>query len=392
MSRSRVKIFIQPTIDGKRKWTELTAKTKWLGVHPTIYLRWLPTGANNYRYEKTGAMDYKGAKFDCAKKELELLESPDLGLKPKTKRRTVGDATTQYLNEGFKTWKHKTYLAYNRTISDWRATCTKEFLNELVLQDLQNYRLAMVDAGLSNRTIKNRLTYVGIFLHKQGVALSLSHKYTKKKPRQYNGELHKLLEASSKDERQIWDAFRMSGLREDEMAHACYSDLEASKKSHLDVLCKPQHGNWEPKGRKERSVLIPVDLVQMLRERQKEHPGDDLIFPNGQGDVEGHFLRILKKRALVAGLNCGHCISKVNGKEISCADGPYCATWGLHKFRKTYATTLYNGGRGKTISEIGEWLGHEDEATTRAYLANTEAPKVDINDLFRASDAEHGTA
>lgn len=93
---------------------------------------------------------------------------------------------------------------------NWRATCAKEFLDELVLQDLQNYRLAMIDAGLSNRTVKNRLTYVGIFLHKQGAALSLSHKYTKKKPRQYNGELHKLLEASPKEERQVWDAFRMS--------------------------------------------------------------------------------------------------------------------------------------------------------------------------------------
>jgi integrase/recombinase XerD len=146
-----------------------------------------------------------------------------------------------------------------------------------------------------------------------------------------------------------------------------------------------------PKKKKERSVLIPVDLVKTLRERQKRNPGQRFLFPNGEGNPEGHFLRRLKNTAFKAGLNCGRCISEIEGEQISCADGPYCKMWGIHKFRKTFATTHFNNGADP--KQIQEWLGRERIETTWLYIGaarrSKSAMQALVNSSFDKLDAEH---
>jgi integrase len=56
--------------------------------------------------------------------------------------------------------------------------------------------------------------------------------------------------------------------------------------------------------------------------RQRNAQPHDLVFPNGEGKPDGHFLRKLKAIAKKAG---------VDGAE-------------LHRFRKTYADTLHEEG------------------------------------------------
>jgi hypothetical protein len=60
-------------------------------------------------------------------------------------------------------------------------------------------------------------------------------------------------------------------------------------------------------------VPIPDSLIELLKVRKEMNPGKWLIFPNSQGNPEGHFLRLLKLRAFAAGLNCGHCVSRLRG-------------------------------------------------------------------------------
>jgi integrase len=105
------------------------------------------------------------------------------------------------------------------------------------------------------------------------------------------------------------------------------------------------------------------------------------IFAGPDGKPNGHFLRLLQKLALRAGLNCGECITK-QGK--SCATQAICREWGLHKFRKTFATM--HSEAGVPPSTIQKWLGHSDLATTLRYLATadlrSERTRQQVNSTF----------
>ena len=70
-----------------------------------------------------------------------------------------------------------------------------------------------------------------------------------------------------------------------------------------------------------------------MRERNT-HP-HDLVFPNGKGKTDGHFLRKLKAIAKKAGV-----------------EGAV-----LHRFRKSYADTLHE--EGVSVTTIRVRFGHE---------------------------------
>jgi integrase len=80
-------------------------------------------------------------------------------------------------------------------------------------------------------------------------------------------------------------------------------------------------GQKEKPRRKDRFIPLPEDLVQKIRVRMEERNAQshDLVFPNGNGKANGHFLRELKSIAENAGVEDAQ----------------------LHRFRKTYADTLH---------------------------------------------------
>jgi len=124
----------------------------------------------------------------------------------------------------------------------------------------------------------------------------------------------------------------------------------------ISVLEK-REWNWKPKDKEERTVPIPDSLMELLKVRKAMHADGWLIFPNTKGNPEGHFLRMLKERALAAGLNCGHCMGTLDGKAVSCKDAACCEHWILHRFRKTFATMHH--ANGVPVRTIQLWLGHE---------------------------------
>jgi integrase/recombinase XerD len=111
-------------------------------------------------------------------------------------------------------------------------------------------------------------------------------------------ELRALNAASTDEELQIWQFFLGTGFREDEVAHACDTDVDFKLKT-ISVLEKRQW-NWNPKDKEERTVPIPDSLLEILKVRKAMHPDGWLIFPNSEGNPQGHFLRMLKERALAA--------------------------------------------------------------------------------------------
>jgi integrase len=116
---------------------------------------------------------------------------------------------------------------------------------------------------------------------------------------------------------------------------------------------------WTLKDYEERTIPLPTELMQDLKRRRQEHPDDRLLFPMQERKPEGHFLRRLKRLALKAGLNCGHCVNK---KGLSCKKHPVCEAFELHRFRRTFAT--FHHQQGRSMKTLQRWLGHSQIETT----------------------------
>jgi integrase len=134
-----------------------------------------------------------------------------------------------------------------------------------------------------------------------------------------------------------------SGVREKECSYGCWTDFDPEKRG-LRVTEKKDFPKFKIKDDEERIIPINDDLVAILKARQKRYPKSRLIFPTAKGEPDGHKLRLLKKLAFRAGLNCGHCQARdeYTGKLKSCSEHPVCDKWTLHDFRRTYATMLDN--------------------------------------------------
>jgi integrase/recombinase XerD len=383
-----VSLWIRETVGGKRTYRKPNKKR----IYPngTVFcLRYSIHGKR--RWETVKVTGLNAALAARATKEAALLsEGPIVASATQAKRLNVDNAMAAYLCTVAAMRAHKTWLAYNLILNEFRKTCAKEWLDLIDKADLTAFVVAQKKDGHDDRTIANRVAGVVTFLRAHGiVTITLRHKYTEKKVKAYSIEELRALNAASTDEElQIWQFFLGTGFREDEVAHACDTDVDFKLKT-LSVLEKRQW-NWKPKDKEERTVPIPDSLLELLKVRKAMHPDGWLIFPNIEGNPEGHFLRMLKERALAAGLNCGHCTGILNGKTVSCKDTACCKHWILHRFRKTFATMHHaNGVPARTIQL---WLGHESLETTLRYLADaelgSEKTRTQVNGSFAEIDRE----
>jgi integrase/recombinase XerD len=85
--------------------------------------------------------------------------------------------------------------------------------------------------------------------------------------------------------------------------------------------------------------------------------------------------------AYPCGLNCGGCH---NRKGQCCANKAMCHHWGLHRFRKTFATMHHEAG--VSVRTIQRWLQHSSLDTTLRYLAGSddrnEKTRTPVNSTF----------
>jgi integrase len=143
--------------------------------------------------------------------------------------------------------------------------------------------------------------------------------------------------------------------RDMEVANCEVRDLNFEKnilhicpKPHRSLRLKGKRSGQETKGRK---VPIPTAFMARMREFCKGKKPRDLIFANGKGGVEQHFLRRCEKIAKRAGLNW--------------------EDFDLHRWRKTGATRHHE--KGVSVRKIQAWLGHESLEVTLEYLGVDDA-------------------
>ena len=247
--------------------------------------------------------------------------------------------------------------------------------------------------GLSERTISNHITRITALLRMHKVVDLLGPEerpqYDEPEVEAYDEDRLKVFFAAIDDEEKfLFEFFLGTGLREQEVMNCSWQNIDFKSKV-VKVRSKPMAG-FRIKDKQERSVPVPDTLIDSLKERKRTSTST-LVFPGPGGKANGHFLRLLKGLAFYAGLNCGECVGKPyktkKGKlkpGRCCATHPTCKDWGLHKFRKTFAT-LHNEA-GVPVTTIQRWLGHSDLATTLRYIAiadlRSERTRSQVNATF----------
>lgn len=143
------------------------------------------------------------------------------------------------------------------------------------------------------------------------------------------------------------------GLRRAELVGLNLGDIELGRKTAVLRI----YG----KGAREREVSCEGPVVAALQEWLAART--DLP---GQIEPQAVFVGVAR------GLAYGRRLSTRTVESLveRCARAAGLHDWGAHRFRVTYATTLYD--EGAEIEEIRILLGHENIETTRKYLAVSE--------------------
>jgi len=277
----------------------------------------------------------------------------------------------------------KTVREAKRILELFGAQLPGAAIQAVTREDLLRHMAILKDQGLGLRTISNHVTRIGALLRKHKIVDLLSREdkphYDEPEVEAYClEELTALFAAATEEERMAFQFFLGTGFREQEVMFCSWRNVDFNGKV-IAVKSKPEMG-FRPKDKQERSVPVPDSLIESLKKRKKGS-NSMLVFPGPDGKPNGHFLRMLQKLARRAGLNCGECLTK---KRKSCATNPTCKEWGLHKFRKTFAT-MHNEA-GVPVTTIQKWLGHSDLKTTLRYLAaadlRSEKTRHQVNSTF----------
>ena len=278
----------------------------------------------------------------------------------------------------------KTYEEYRLVLHQFRDTCKKTLLKDIVRDDLKAFMRHLYSQGNEARTVYNRIGIVQQLLNRNGIKGLLlkgdKPKYVENVREMYEpGDLEALFRVSEPDDKMRYVFFLLTGERDKEVRHTSWDDIDFPRQC-VRVTAKKQLG-FKPKDKEEREIPVPAALVAMLKEYKSRQSGPNphnLVFPTGRGRPDRKFERTLKRIAWRNRLNCQHCISKHGNK---CADGPHCSKWYLHKFRHTYATTCLENG--VSIRVVQEWLGHSDIESTMVYLKYVR--RKDIQELLDKS-------
>ena len=174
-------------------------------------------------------------------------------------------------------------------------------------------------------------------------------------------ELDTLLTKCDAKERLWFEFFLMTGMREQEVMHCSWADINLSRGT-VTVRYKPEYV-FSPKNYREREIPIPAKLVTSLKaEKEKRDKTCGLVFPTAGCRPKLDFLDVLKAVAERAKLD------KQN-------------FW-LHKFRATFAT--WSLWAGVDLRTVQQWLGHSDMESTMRYLKPSRSQHVrdKVNEIF----------
>jgi len=281
---------------------------------------------------------------------------------------SLAGAVVEFLEETKLTKKPKTLAAYATALNYFQESCPKLYIKDIERKDLLKFAAFLRDEkDQAPRSCWNKFSNVMSFLKANGIR-GLAKKndwprYTEEEPETYEDEeLAELFAACDSEERLWYEFFLMTGMREQEVMYAYWSDINFTHAT-VRVSHKADRG-WTPKAYKEREIPIPATLVKSLKAwKTKANKTCNLVFPTSGCNVKMNFLDDLKAVAERANLDEDN-------------------FW-LHKFRATFATRhLWNGVDLRTVQM---WLGHVDIESTMRYLKPSRSQTVrdKVNSTFK---------
>jgi hypothetical protein len=153
-------------------------------------------------------------------------------------------------------------------------------------------------------------------------------------------DIRKFFAACREDERRLFSAILLTGMRKGEVEYLAWSDLNFEL-GILFIQAKPEVG-WQPKT-DERVIPISPTLQQILFEQYANRTSDEWVFANREGSRDGHMLGKLKKIC-----------RRANIKATT-----------VHALRHSFGAHLRMAG--VSLADIADLLGHKDLATTQIY-------------------------
>jgi integrase/recombinase XerD len=282
-------------------------------------------------------------------------------------RRSVATAVATFLEETELTKKPKTLAAYTTALNYFTESCPKLYLQDIERADLLKFSAFLRDKKKqAPRSVYNKFENVMTFLKANGIRGLVGKndwpRYTEEEPEMYEPEeLDKLFKTCDAEERLWYQFFLMTGMREQEVMYAYWSDVNFAAAT-VRVSHKPDRG-WTPKAYREREIPIPSKLAKSLKAwKAKAEKTCSLVFPTAGCNPKLDFLDCLKTVAEHAKLD------KDN-------------FW-LHKFRATFATRCL--WAGVDLRTVQQWLGHSDMESTMRYLKPSRSQQVreKVNVIF----------
>jgi integrase len=301
----------------------------------------------------------------AAKNGIQLVNP--LSAKQRTNQESLVSAVQRYTDEVKANKSHRTWTAYHNSLRHFVASCRKPTVQQVVREDLLAFKTYCKSLEHEEGTIYNNFLNVMVFFkwanRPTGVKAEDWPKKPKSDPKEFSDEeLEAMLKVADSEERLILKSFLFSAMREGELAHLTYGDIDF-RDSLWRVRAKPQW-DWTLKTQAaQRDIPVCAKQTKKILERMKEKgkKPTDLIFPNANGGPDGHLLRIVKAVAKRAGLD---------PEEVYC-----------HKFRSTQITRWLQAGCSPT--DVVRWVGHVNLDTIMIYAA-----KVDLRNKYKRAKAD----
>jgi integrase/recombinase XerD len=270
----------------------------------------------------------------------------------------IAATVENYLNHLKVNQKLNTYRRYRSVLRNFRDYFSgKKYLNEISRGDILEYRDFRATRAASPVTLNSEITMLRAFfywsIHYKGLrenpaAKIKPRKIIQKPPEVYSDkEVAKMLKAANPVEQAILLTLLYTGLREQELCHLAWDDLDIKKKV-LRVKAKPDV-NFTPKTWEEREIELSDRLIEAL----KTHPQTSRwVFPTVTGNKHVHVYKIVERVAKEAAVKGAH----------------------PHKFRATFLTRLLQSGCD--IANVQALAGHRDIKTTQRYLGVSTALRL----------------
>jgi len=255
-----------------------------------------------------------------------------------------------YLNHLRVNQKLNTFRRYRSVLGNLRDRFpSKRYLNEISRGDILEYRDFRATCVSSPVTLNSEITMIRAFLYwcvefkglRENPAANIKpRRVIEKRPEVYSDkEIEQMLGVSGPEEETLLLALLYTGLREQELCHLTWDDLDFERKV-LRVTAKPEE-RFTPKTWEEREIEMSDDLVDAL----KKHPRTSRwVFPTTRGKRHAHVYKIVERVAKLAEVNKAH----------------------PHKFRATFLTRLLQSGCD--IANVQALAGHRNIKTTQRYL------------------------